>query len=138
MSKANNLRLLVAIGACSAALCLGFVTGSAQAAAPASARSIQLVSAHSLYRWQARPSMRIPLGAAFTVHVPHGTTDLDLYQSVLACQSQRPAAYPFCVAGSHIDVHRSGAAYVIEVTSPERPLAMDIQHRADAATAHKG
>jgi hypothetical protein len=136
MSKANNLRLLIAIAASGAALGLGSAASTAKAAAPASA--IQLVGAHALYRWQARPSMRIPLGAAFTVHVPHGTTDADLYERVLACQSQRPSAYPFCVAGSHIDVHRSGAAYVIEVTSAERPLAMDIQHRAEAVAAHKG
>lgn len=136
MWKTNALRAVGALSFGAAVLLLTALPGAASADSPeqvapsqAADAPLQVLEAHALYHWQARPSMRIPIGAAFTVHVPHGTTDADLYARVVTCQHQQPAAYPFCVAGSQIAVHRSGASYVIEVTSSARPLALSIQQR---------
>jgi len=140
MRKANTIRALAALLLCSAPLTLGSPPGLASAqdvAGGAQAQSIQLLETHPLFQWHDRPTMRIPVGASFTVHVAHGVTDADLYATIRACQRKQSPSYAFCVADSQVHLHRQGGDYVIEVTSSARPVAMEIQQRAKSSAGHR-
>ena len=98
-----------------------------------SAPVLQISKTEPLYRFQERPYLRIPVGVALWVKAPRGMTAADLHNLLEDCARQQTASNsPLCVKGAEIGVERNGGFYVVRVTSDSRPVAQEIQRRAQA------
>lgn len=110
--------------------CASLASGSADAHSPS---ALQIQKIEPLFRFQARPYLRIPEGVALSVRAPRGVTAADLHNLLDDCQREaRDDGSVLCVKGAQIFVERSGGNYVVRVTSTDRATASEIQRRAAA------
>lgn len=87
------------------------------------------VAKRNLYRFQERPWVRMPTGAAVKVSAPVGMTEADVFNAAECGLLFKDGASPLAVPGATLAVKRSGGDYELHITAQDRGAAREIQAR---------
>ena len=97
---------------------------------PLTSGMFKVVGGANLYRYQAKPYMRLPTGVRIDVIAPAGVTEADLTRAAMCNCGESPSS-PLGVTGGRVEVRRKGAHFELHVTAEKRSAALEIQHRAE-------
>jgi hypothetical protein len=97
---------------------------------PLTSGIFKVVGGANLYRYQAKPYMRLPLGVRIEVLAPAGVTEADLTRAAMCNCGESPTS-PLGVAGGRVEVRRKGAHFELHLTAEKRSAALEIQRRAE-------
>lgn len=95
---------------------------------PVSSSAFTRLGVQNLYRYQARPYMRLPLGVRLALRAPQGVSEADLHR-VAMCVAQSESS-PLAVPGRQVRVVRNGGHFELHITASDRAAAREIQRRA--------
>jgi hypothetical protein len=95
---------------------------------PANSSAFTRLGIQNLYRFQARPYMRLPLGVAVAVRAPEGTSEADVHRAAMCAASSESS--PLAVPGRNVRVVRNGGHYELHITASSQSAAREIQRRA--------
>lgn len=130
--------MLPLLGAASLSLALALAATRAEASAPScntqlEPASINTLATKNLYRFQQRPYLRLPQGAAISIQAPAGVTAADLHNAAMCgALFGEDTTSPLTVPGAKLKVVRHEGKYELHITAEDRGAAREIQQRVAA------